>query len=114
MTTKVIYYSSPNQDNPFAKFLDSLEPHQQAKILRLIFQIENYGLISIIPHTKKLTGIPLWEIRILGKDNLRIIYITPINNLVVILHGFIKKTQKTPTKEINIALKRYRDWIDNN
>jgi len=53
MVTKVIYYSS-NQESPFAKFLDSLEPHQQAKILRLIFQIEKYGLISIIPRPKKI------------------------------------------------------------
>lgn len=108
--TNVIYYLSPSGANPFAKFLDSLNKKQQAKILRLIIQIEEYGLISIIPHVKKLSGTPLWEIRILGKDNIRTIYIAPDLKTVIILHGFIKKTQKTPSKELSIALKRYRDW----
>ena len=110
LTTEVLYYLSPNGDNPFAKFLDSLEPKQQSKILRLILQIEQYGLTSILPHTKKLSGTPLWEIRILGKDNLRIIYISSQKNSVVILHGFNKKTQKTSPKEIKIALQRFQDW----
>lgn len=109
-TTKIYYYLTKNGDNPFSKFLDSLEHKQQTKILRLILQIEEYGLISILPHTKKLSGTPLWEIRILGKDNLRVIYITPFENEVLILHGFNKKTQKTPIAEIQIAIKRLQDW----
>jgi hypothetical protein len=71
IVTKVDYYLLPNGRSPFAEFLDSLGVKQQTKILRLIMSIEEYGLISILPHTKKLTGCPLWEIRILGKDNLR-------------------------------------------
>jgi len=108
--TNIYYYLSPNGDNPFAQFLDSLEPKQQTKILRLIMQIEQYDLVSILPHTKKLSGIPLWEIRVLGKDNLRVIYISPLKDSIIILHGFNKKTQKTPSKEIHIALKRSQDW----
>lgn len=110
VTTKIYYYINSNGNNPFSEFLDSLDHKQQTKILRLIFQIEEYGLISIIPHTKKLSGTPLWEIRILGKDNLRVIYIVPIKNEVVILHGFNKKSKKTPIKEIQIALKRSQEW----
>lgn len=108
--TKIHYYTSPNDDNPFSKFLDSLDHKQQTKILRLILQIKEYGLISILPHTKKLSGTPFWEIRILGKDNLRVIYVTQFKDEVIILHGFIKKSQKTPNKEIDIAFKRFQDW----
>ena len=108
--TTVYYYTSSTNNNPFAHFLDSLQKKQQAKILRVIFQIGKYGLLSILPHIKKLTGTPLWEIRILGKDNLRIVYIIPHQNSVLVLHGFIKKTQKTPYKEIAIALNRFKDW----
>lgn len=111
--TKINYYLNSNGDNPFSEFLDSLENQQQTKILRLILQIEEYGLISILPHTKKLSGTPLWEIRILGKDNLRVIYITPVKNEILILHGFNKKTKKTPNKEIQTAINRYYDWISN-
>jgi phage-related protein len=113
ISTKIYYYLSSSGDNPFAKFLDSLDKKQQTKILRLIFQIEEYGLISILPHTKKISGTPLWEIRILGKDNLRVIYIVQIKDEIVILHGFNKKSQKTPIKEIKIALKRSQEWKPN-
>lgn len=59
---------------------------------------------------EKIEGTSLWEIRILGKDNIRTIYAIPGEKIVLILHGFIKKKQKTPLKHIEIALKRYKDW----
>ena len=65
---------------------------------------------AILPHTKKLTGTPFWEIRILGKDNLRVVYISQVKDEVIVLHGFIKKSQKTPDKEIDIAFKRFQNW----
>ena len=70
-----------------------------------------YGLSSLLPHVKKLTGTPLWEIRILGKDSIRILYVLIQEENVLVLHGFIKKTQKTPTKEIELATNRYGKWI---
>jgi len=112
MKTKLIYYISSSGQNHVRKFIISLQKSQQAKIRRLLQLITEYGLSSILPHIKKLTGTPLWEIRILGKDNIRIIYVIPYKNTVLALHGFIKKTRKTPLKEINTALKRYQDWLD--
>ena len=110
IVTKVTYYLTPKGDNPFAKFLDLLEHKQQTKVLRLIMQIEEYGLISVLPHTKRLLGTPFWELRILGKDNLRVIYVIPHKDSVLVIHGFNKKTQKTPLREIQTALKRFREW----
>jgi len=104
------YYTSVQGDNPVDKFLDSLSEKQQAKILRVFQYIQKYGLTSILPHTKKISGTPLWEIRILGQDNIRTIYAIFSQNTVVIFHGFIKKKQKTPLREINIALSRYQEW----
>jgi len=69
--------------------------------------------LSVIPHIKKLTGTPLWEIRILGKDNIRIFYALMSKNGIIVLHGFIKKSLKTPSREIEVALHRYkRIFID--
>jgi len=76
-------------------------------------QIEQYGLVSVLPHTKKLSGTPFWEIRVLGRDNLRVIYFSPIKDSVVILHGFNKKTKKTPPKEIETVFDRFSDWKTN-
>lgn len=110
--TKVVYYLTSKHENPVKDFVDSLSEKQKVKIFRIFMLLEKYGLPSIIPHTKKLTGTPLWEIRILGQDNIRIIYITVKNDQILVLHGFIKKKQKTPSKDIATALKRYRDWLD--
>jgi len=107
----IYYYISPSGKNPVKNFLDSLQETQQAKVLRILQYIEEYGLRSILPHVRKLTGTPLWEIRILGKDNIRVIYVVPTKNTVLVLHGFIKKKQKTPSKELNLALSRHYDWL---
>lgn len=106
----IVYYVSPSGDNPVSDFLDSLSENQQTKVLRILSYIKDYGLSSVIPHTKKLTGTPLWEIRILGKDNIRILYGIPLSHAVLVLHGFVKKSQKTPTKEIKTAVFRYEQW----
>ncbi len=109
---KVIYYISPSGENPLKDFIDSLSKQQKAKIFRIFSYIELYGLSTILPHTKKLTGTPLWEIRILGQDNIRIIYISLEKDSILVLHGFIKKSQKTPARELNIALSRLKHQID--
>ena len=106
----VYYYISPKGENPVKEFLDSLEENQQAKVLRIFQHIQEHGLQAVLPHLKKLTGTPLWEMRILGKDNIRILYIVPQGDAVLVLHGFVKKRQKTPQKEIETALQRYELW----
>src|SRR3989344_2909964 len=108
---KIIYYTSPSGDNPVSDFLDTLESNSQSKLLRILHNIEEYGLDSIIPHIKKLSGTPFWEIRILGQDSIRVIYVVPAKFEVLVLHGFKKKTQKTPSKELETASKRYQEYI---
>ena len=108
--TAIYYYTSSQGENPVKEFLNSLEENQQVKILRIFQHIEEYGLQAVSPHLKKLSGTPLWEIRTLGKDNIRILYIVPEKNAVLALHGFVKKKQKTPRKEIDSALHRYQAW----
>lgn len=105
-SAKIIYFQNTNGEKPVYIFINSLEFNQKAKIFRIFQQIQEYGLQAIIPHIKKLAGSPLWEIRILGKDNIRILYVTVEQKSVLLLHGFIKKKQKTPPREINLALKR--------
>ncbi len=110
--TKVVYYTTGSGDNPVEKFLDSLQKPQKAKVFRILQYIEKYGLISILPHVKKLTGTSLWEIRILGQDNIRVLYATISQDGILLVNGFVKKKQKTPIKEIEIALIRMKDWLN--
>ena len=105
---KVYYYTSGDK-SPIKDFLDSLQKTQKAKILRIFQYFQEYGIEAITSHTKKLSGTPLWEIRILGKDNIRIIYVLPDRSKLIVLHGFTKKTQRTTAKNMNIALQRYKE-----
>jgi len=77
LSCRVTYYISPLGENPVKDFLDSITKIQKTKVFRVFELYEKYGLSSIIPHTKKLAGTPFWEIRILGKDNVRVIYVLP-------------------------------------
>lgn len=107
--TFVVYFSIKGSD-PINDFLDSLTEKQQAKILRVLQTIKTYGIFSVMPHVKKLTGLKIWEIRILGKDNIRIIYFIFDKQTIVLLHGFIKKSQKMSQKDISIAVNRFNVW----
>ncbi len=107
---KIVYYISSSKTNPVKEFLDA-NLKAKVKALRIFSNIEEYGLTSIIPHIKKLTGTPLWEIRIIGEDSVRILYITRQEKQVFLLHAFIKKTNKTPLKEVNIALIRSKEGL---
>lgn len=71
MKTTIYYYTTQTGDNPPKQFIESLPAKQERKIARIIAYIEEYGLITAIPHVKRLTDTPLWEIRILGQDNIR-------------------------------------------
>lgn len=106
----VAYYESENGNKPVKDFVFELNDKQRAKVIRDLNQLEEFGIGYHIPDTKKLSGTPLWELRILGRDNIRVIYVLRIGKIILLLHGFIKKKQKTPVKEINIALKRLDDW----
>jgi phage-related protein len=61
------------------------------------------------PHVKHLRG-SLWEMRLKGKDGIsRALYVTVVGQRVVVVRVFTKKTQKTPGREIELALKRARE-----
>lgn len=103
--TAVNFYIDHRDKNPVGDFLDK-NKDVKVKATIIIKNIIEFGLSSVTPHIKKLSGLPLWEIRILGKSSARILYINKIKNQIVLLHAFKKKSNKTPQKEINTALKR--------
>lgn len=104
--TSVKFFIDHRGKNPVGDFLDK-NKETKIKVSVIIKNIIEFGLVSAIPHIKKLSGYPLWEIRILGKDSTRVIYANKIKEEIILLHAFKKKTNKTPIKEINIALNRF-------
>jgi phage-related protein len=90
--------------------IEALPPDMRARFRRIVELIQNHGLERVRePFVKHLDG-PLWEMRIKGKDGIsRAIYVTARGRRVVVVRVFIKKTQKTPQREIDLALERAKE-----
>jgi phage-related protein len=82
----------------------------QSKFQRVVEMIEAYGLERMRePYVKHLEG-KLWEIRLKGRDGIaRSLYVTASGRRVVVLRTFVKKTEKAPRREIELALERAKD-----
>jgi phage-related protein len=67
-----------------------------------------------MPHIWKIKSTKnLWELWVKHSSNIfRIFFFTIKNDKFVLLHGFRKKTNKTPKKELNIAIKRMLNYIE--
>ena len=89
-----------------AEFL-ALPPDLQARLERITTLIDAYGLEHLPGKmARHITG-QLWEFRLKGKDRIaRALYVTMTGQRIVVVRVFVKKTQKTPQREIKLALKR--------
>ncbi|MDP1743415.1 MAG: type II toxin-antitoxin system RelE/ParE family toxin [Candidatus Amesbacteria bacterium] len=89
-----------------SKFLDNLETVTRSKTRTCLALLRDYGSLLRQPHSKKIVGHKnLFELRTSGKSPIRLFY-THFQNKFYILHGFVKKTNKTPIREIDYAVKR--------
>jgi len=80
-----------------------------ADFLRLAQLMEKNGADLRLPHTRAM-GQGLFELRCRGAEGIgRAFYCTMVGQQIVILHGFIKKSQETPDKELRIARKRLKE-----
>lgn len=85
----------------------------QARFRRIVELIQGYGLEQVHePLVKHLEG-PLWEMRMKGRDGIsRAVYVTVKGRRIVVVRVFVKKAQKTPRREIEIALQRAEEVQD--
>ncbi len=90
--------------------IEALPVDMRARLSRIAALITTVGLENVRePHIKHIEG-QLWELRIKGKDGIsRAIYVTAKSKRLVIVRVFIKKTEKTPRREIEIALQRAQE-----
>lgn len=105
MTYSIIYYSQQVQDDVMA-LPDTLQARYIGLTTRMIEHGPNLGL----PHTDSLGG-GLFELRLKGAEGIaRVMYCLMIERQILILHVFVKKTQKTPLKELRIARLRMKEF----
>jgi phage-related protein len=82
----------------------------RARLARLSEIIEQHGLHALPRDSVKHLEDKLWELRISGRDGIaRAIYVTATGRRVVIVRAFVKKTQRTPTRKLEIARQRARE-----
>ena len=92
--------------------LEALPVDMLARFRYISLLIEEFGLERVRePHVKHVRG-PLWEMRMKGKDGIsRALYVTAVGPRVEVVRVFVKKTQKMPNREIELALKRAKEII---
>ncbi len=92
------------------KELGSLDATFKAKFLHIAEMLENFGPNNVKEPYCKSLGNRLWEIRMKGQPGIaRAIYVTTKGRKIILLHAFVKKTQKTPPKAIDLALRRLKE-----
>ena len=115
----VEFYSNARGDEPVRQYLAELADRASAskdsriklnKILAHINLLAKHGTRIGEPTTKHLDGI-IWELRPLSD---RILYFYWKDNTFVLLHHFVKKTQKTPAREIEQAKRNLADYLERN
>lgn len=87
--------------------IEALPADMRARLEHIVRLIAEFGLERVRePHVKHLEGA-LWEMRLKGRSGIaRAIYLTATGRRIVIVRAFRKKTQKTPRREIELALRR--------
>lgn len=93
-------------DNDVEKFLAKLEKSTQAKALRIIELLKEFGSQLPMPYSRIIQK-NIYELSIRGVQEVRLMY-TIKNSTAYIVHGFVKKAQKTPLQDILIAKQRIR------
>lgn len=112
MKFEVLFYEKENGERPVKEFLQSLEKNMQAKLLGLLDVLEEKGNELREPYSKHLED-GIFELRgKVGSDISRVLYFFYYEGKIIITNGFVKKTQKTPRKQIKVAKDRRKDYIE--
>ena len=112
MKWTVIYFTDKYGKKPVKQWLETLEESASSKLFKNLLLLEQLGLGIREPYVKPL-GDKLYEVRAKDyKGIYRVIYFASKGKKFVLLHGFIKKTDKTPRKELEIAKERMKEFKD--
>ncbi|OQP85407.1 hypothetical protein BTR14_16065 [Rhizobium rhizosphaerae] len=93
--------------------IEALPSQLRARLVRLMETVERVGLETLRePHVKHLEG-KLWELGVTASEGIaRGMYVTMTGRRVIILHVFVKKSQKTPKAALTLARARMKQVIE--
>ncbi len=109
----IYFYTTSSGRKVVEKFINNFDEITKARIRNSIKLLAEYGLTLLnTPWVKKIYNTPsLFELRITGKKQIRLIFFKYNPTVFVIVHIFVKKQQKTPLKEMRKAVKRVKEFL---
>jgi phage-related protein len=109
---KVEFYQSPNGNPVVYDWFLAQEAKVQARFAQIFDLLQDKGTSVGMPYVRPIVNTKLYEIRVEQSTNIyRIFYFAYTGRRFILLHGFQKKTQKTPKKEIELAEKRRKEFL---
>jgi len=108
-----LYRNSRDGGSPVEKYIDDLDFKERAKIYKYVEVLRiNSGVLDE-PYSRHIKD-KIRELRVdFSNKKHRIFYFTFVNKNIILLHAFLKKTPKTPMREIKVAEQNYIDVISN-
>ena len=104
-------FTSDSGAKPVESWIESLDPDGRAEVLVLIDLLESLGVGLGEPFAKHL-GDGIWELRARGSHGVyRVLYFHWFRHTFGLLHGFTKKTRRTPPNEFETAKRRRAAWL---
>lgn len=100
------FFQSESGNQPCRDFIIALSQDDKKEIGAKIFEVQK-GFPLGLPLVRKMEA-DLWEIRVNITDGICRIFFTIAENIMVLLHGFVKKSQKTPQNELDTARNRLK------
>lgn len=112
MAWTIDFYETKSGNCPVRKYLLSLSPRNRSTVLEAMEYLETFGTELKEPYVKYL-GDKIFELRAKDQDGIyRVLYFAAKGSRFIMLHGFTKKNRKTPRKEIELAIKRKKEFLN--
>jgi phage-related protein len=110
---RVEFYREEEGAKPVAAFLREINlsnPRLATRVKEELRQLQDRRYHGL-PHTKAIVDQPgLFELRVRGHDDVRVLYFFGAEREVVVVHAFVKKSQRIPTAELEVAMARKRRY----
>jgi len=112
MSKEIRFYRTDAGNCPVEEFIDSLTGKQAQKVAWVLSLIEELDAVPVRYFKKLVNTDDLWEVRIdSGSNTFRLLGFLDEGCLVILVHGFQKKKQKTPKQAIHLAQDRKKDYL---
>ncbi|MBO4401156.1 MAG: type II toxin-antitoxin system RelE/ParE family toxin [Selenomonadaceae bacterium] len=107
----VRFYETADGKFPALEFIESQSNKMQSKIARAMDMLELFGVQLKMPHSEYL-GDGIFQLRAQSEGNAaRVLYFFVFGDEAILTNGFIKKTPKTPTSELELTKRYYADFL---